>query len=247
MTIKALIGKIGECEAGDLIEDMLTIDRACTVMALAETFGVTGMEYGHQYPAGGRLKDNRTWEYFASRTDIDEVLAGLWEQCRDTICRDLAYNGPLTQVPEELIEDAKSAAKLLGIDIEALFIEVGEKQYPEPKGWKNLKADGTEKTKSATENTEDTEKIKNKRTKVRKCRICGCTEDNPCIDENGDTCSWVDGKKDLCSNPECVKKASEDIAGAKKEARKKGRHFKRAAVEEPTSEQLQETDNDSED
>ena len=30
------------------------------------------------------------------------------------------------------------------------------------------------------------------------CRICGCTENNPCIDDNsGDTCSWVE--PDLCS------------------------------------------------
>ncbi len=30
------------------------------------------------------------------------------------------------------------------------------------------------------------------------CRICGCTDSNPCVDEvSGDTCYWVE--TDLCS------------------------------------------------
>ena len=49
---------------------------------------------------------------------------------------------------------------------------------------------------------------------ARKCRVCDCTENNPCIDNNGGTCSWVKGD-DLCSA--CVEVAR------KKPARKTGR------------------------
>ena len=125
VTIKPLIEKISGCA----VDALKTDDTDCTVMALARTFGVTGMEPDY---SDGRKKECRSWQFFATQTNIDEVCADLWEQCRDRICRDLAYNGPITQVPDWLIDDAKNAAKLLGIDIDALYKEVGEKQYPQP-------------------------------------------------------------------------------------------------------------------
>jgi hypothetical protein len=35
------------------------------------------------------------------------------------------------------------------------------------------------------------------------CRVCGCTEEKPCILEDR-TCWWVDKAHTLCSNPECI-------------------------------------------
>lgn len=32
------------------------------------------------------------------------------------------------------------------------------------------------------------------------CRVCGCTDDKACLDENGEPCWWV--QEDLCSH--CV-------------------------------------------
>jgi ParB/RepB/Spo0J family partition protein len=207
VTIKALIEKINIYR----INDFDSHDKIRTVMALAGTFGVTGMVPDY---SSGRVISSRTWKYFASQIDTDEVLAGLWEQCRATICRDLTCNCPITQVPERLIEDAKSAAKLLGIDIDALYEETGEKQYPQPKGWANLKADGTpkEKVKGKSEKVKSAAKAK-----IRKCRICGCTEENPCL-VKGEPCHWVE--KDLCSNPDCLKKANiKNPAGKKSNCR----------------------------
>lgn len=43
---------------------------------------------------------------------------------------------------------------------------------------------------------------KGKNSEAGVCRICGCTETTPCIDDNGDSCSWV--KPNLCSA--CVEK-----------------------------------------
>jgi hypothetical protein len=31
----------------------------------------------------------------------------------------------------------------------------------------------------------------------RTCRECGCSDNNPCIDENGQTCAWA--ADDLCT------------------------------------------------
>jgi hypothetical protein len=34
-----------------------------------------------------------------------------------------------------------------------------------------------------------------------KCRYCGCTQDNACIDLSGESCHWIDG--DVCSATPC--------------------------------------------
>jgi hypothetical protein len=33
------------------------------------------------------------------------------------------------------------------------------------------------------------------------CRVCGCSQNDPCIDTNGESCAWV-GKQDLCTTCE---------------------------------------------
>lgn len=38
----------------------------------------------------------------------------------------------------------------------------------------------------------------------RRCRICGCTDYEPCYLDDG-PCSWVE--EDLCSNPDCLEAA----------------------------------------
>jgi hypothetical protein len=42
-----------------------------------------------------------------------------------------------------------------------------------------------------------------------KCRVCGCSDLNPCVSRGGagspvDTCSWLDFDHTLCSNLRCV-------------------------------------------
>lgn len=36
------------------------------------------------------------------------------------------------------------------------------------------------------------------------CRVCDCTDDHPCVDENGVECCWVDADHTLCDNLECL-------------------------------------------
>jgi len=37
------------------------------------------------------------------------------------------------------------------------------------------------------------------------CRHCRCTDTNPCLLSNSDTCCWVDRTRLVCSNPTCIK------------------------------------------
>ena len=37
------------------------------------------------------------------------------------------------------------------------------------------------------------------------CRHCGCSESNPCRLADSGPCCWMDRKRDVCSNPSCVR------------------------------------------
>lgn len=40
------------------------------------------------------------------------------------------------------------------------------------------------------------------------CRICGCTDNNACVNSEGNACFWVDSEHNLCSA--CVEERSEE-------------------------------------
>lgn len=190
VVIRNLIEKIKKSP----VDKIVNKDRILTVMALAVTFGIKDEDFSKDFSARS-ASDSTTWASFTRKTDRKKVLAELWASVRNTICGDLTWCGPITQTSDVLIDDAKCAAKLLGIDIKAMFKEVSEKDYPEPKSWKSLKADGTPKTAKSK---------KGKTTKpVRTCRVCRCTDKKACITDDG-PCHWVE--KDLCSA--CVSKTS---------------------------------------
>ena len=39
---------------------------------------------------------------------------------------------------------------------------------------------------------------------AEKCRVCGCTKEQPCSDERGNTCGWFDAEHTLCDAWRCV-------------------------------------------
>lgn len=102
-------------------------------------------------------------------------------------------------------QEGRMVAQLLDLDLNAEYKKICEDpEYAEPAEWANLNADGTpkgEKTRKADKPQKGTKgaKIKDKAEKaVRKCRVCGCTENNACIDpETGWPCHWIE--EDLCS------------------------------------------------
>lgn len=141
VVIRNLIEKIKKSP----VEKIVSKDRILTVMALAVTFGIKDEDFSKDWSARS-TSDSTTWASFTRKTNRKKVLAELWASVRNTICGDLTWCGPITQTSDVLIDDAKCAAKLLGIDIDAMFKEVSKKDYPKPKSWKSLKADGTPKT-----------------------------------------------------------------------------------------------------
>jgi hypothetical protein len=44
------------------------------------------------------------------------------------------------------------------------------------------------------------------------CRHCRCTEDNACRLAEGETCSWMDRTRTVCSSPSCIKAESLRVA-----------------------------------
>ena len=184
VVIRQLIEMIKE----SAIDKIVSKDHTHTVMALAVTFGIGPEAYDK----------GRDWNSFNQKTEAsfkEQVLWSLWGSVKQTIQKNLSYCGAITQTPDQLIEDAQSAARLLGIDIKAMFKKVAEEEYPEPKGCSGMKADGTPKTKKKKA-TKKTAKKNKKKAKVRTCRVCGCTEDKACITD-GAACHWIE--KDLCS------------------------------------------------
>ncbi len=51
--------------------------------------------------------------------------------------------------------------------------------------------------------------------KPGKCRICGCTEKNPCITETDKPCGWANDTRTLCNNPICLRTAVNQAKKAK--------------------------------
>lgn len=52
-----------------------------------------------------------------------------------------------------------------------------------------------------------------------RCSVCGCTETEPCVDDAGGTCSWVDAERSLCSA--CDENLG-DVAGVEDEPAEPG-------------------------
>jgi len=122
-----------------------------TVIALAGIVG-TIENHEHIYQGHGDWKefqdsiDQIDHAEFGSGFINERVVTTLWIQVRAVLVSRLTYYGPISQTPLEYIDEAKNVSKLLGIDVEAMFKKVAEQDYPEPKSWKGLNADGTPKT-----------------------------------------------------------------------------------------------------
>lgn len=144
VVIRHLIERVGKSGVKEIVSE----DRILTVMALAVTFGTSRKVV---YDPTDKSAGVTGWDGFCKLTDRDEVLDYLWRSMRGTLCSELTYCGPITQISDELIADAKNTSKLLGIDINAMFKEASKKDYPEPKSWAGLKEDGTPKAKKTAE------------------------------------------------------------------------------------------------
>ena len=128
-----VIRKVIEALEETKVDQLVTKEPTITVIALTLDFG-TSFE--------GQDLD---WKQMSERLSVEVLTSELWENVRDSIRNALTYCGPITQTPDNRITEAKNIAALIGVDIDAVFREVSEEVYPEPKSWKGLNADGTPK------------------------------------------------------------------------------------------------------
>ncbi|MFH1370381.1 MAG: ParB/RepB/Spo0J family partition protein [Planctomycetota bacterium] len=119
---------VGEAPIIKLSEDMLShsLFAYSKIMSLSLAFGVTGE------------RETDKWEALKTLSEFDpnQLLEGLWLDIRQRISGTLNYAGPVTQIPDEFIEGARSAASLINADIDELLAEA-KLEYPEPKSWRN--------------------------------------------------------------------------------------------------------------
>jgi hypothetical protein len=182
--------KVEKTSVGNITYD----DKATMVMAMVAYQG--NCSIGYEIEGGldkelARLADDKD-----RGRAFDQALEYLWRSFKPTLKQSLTYAGPITQTPKEYIKNAERIAGLIGADLKAMFADVSkQKGFTEPKSWKSMNADGTEKNVkdkkkkgkkiSATEGTEDTEKkAKSKKTKVKKDESeipqCQGTGADPC-------------------------------------------------------------------
>lgn len=82
----------------------------------------------------------------AGKADNTHVLGTLWLQVKGVLTARLKYIGPIRNLPDAYVKEAKEICKLLGLDVNAMFKEVCEsKGFTEPKAWAKLNPDGTPK------------------------------------------------------------------------------------------------------
>jgi hypothetical protein len=176
------------------------------LVAMAAAFGTEG-------PAWNEKQKNTGWKGAeAFMQDAAEGGRRLWGMIKPRLRVMLHYN----DLPQACagIGDARSLAKYIGLDDEALWAEICA-AIPNPKAWANLNADGTAKTASTTKDTRAGKARRAKKAKPRRgvCRECGCTETTPCGTDSG-PCAWTDRTRTLCTACAARKEAADAEAEA---------------------------------
>lgn len=129
--------------------------------------------------------------------------------------------------PEYYKDGPPLESEVLIVDHEELMRRA-EAEIPEPKSLKKLR-EGIESKASVRKAAKNKAKPKPKRDASPKtdkptpgvCRVCGCTEDNACMNAFDTPCSWVDETRTLCSNVDCVAAARDEKKPARKKAKAK--------------------------
>lgn len=125
--LKELVVKFGETPALSIVHD----EKVRAIQTLVSVFGtcseykiVTSRWTDYDKGMKGKLSDTMSSDLFEK----------VWRLVRPKIIDTFRYNDAITQVPDYKIENAKHAAALVGIDIEAMFTAAVE-AIPEPKSW----------------------------------------------------------------------------------------------------------------
>ena len=136
--------------------------RTLTVIMLGAVFGTQTIHEHDQFCNWKRYSQLLKMVLKSSKKkQLNEASDYLFEQIIPVLRSRVTYNGPITQVPDNMIADAKTVAKIMGIDIKKLYADQVA-AIKEPKSWQYLNADGTAKAK--------VKKAKAKKAKVKKAK-----------------------------------------------------------------------------
>ena len=122
--IKALQVKLNAAAYTDLIY----ADEGLALLALVSQFGA----------AGGWGNLERSTEEVAKMVNepqVERIYKRVWELVKPKLNEQLAYQGPITQLPDAKIAAARGIAHLIEADYDALLAAACE-AMPEPKSWK---------------------------------------------------------------------------------------------------------------
>jgi len=141
--LKELQEKLGKTT----VEQISYSDKITGVMALTALYGNKMLWYAIDKTNQKEIAELiRT----ADKGGRQTALGYLWGSVKTTLDDILTYNGPVTQTPKQIIEEAKWIAELIQVDIKKVYEEVSkQKGFTVPKSWKNLNPDGTPKAKKA--------------------------------------------------------------------------------------------------
>ena len=137
----------------DSTVDMITAEnKILFVFLIAAEFGTKSI---NQWDANWK-SFFKVYSECNSKRDETRPCQLLWEVIKPVLADRVSYNGPITQVPDKYIAEAKIIAGHLGIDINSMFAKQVE-AIPEPKAWAKIKE----------------EKPVNKTTKIKKVKKAG--------------------------------------------------------------------------
>jgi len=129
--------RVEKSTAGDITYK----DKVTGLMAMVACYGNSRLWCAHS-----QVNAKDVEKLIKDKDGQAKALDMLWQSFIPTLRDELTWNGPITQTPNSLTEDAKWIAKLIGVDIQALFKDVSERKgFTEPKSWQSLNADGTPK------------------------------------------------------------------------------------------------------
>ncbi len=129
------------------VSDLVAPDKTTMVMSLAHVFGVKESYEHSTFAYSGDNQILTVWEDHKKlvAADLKTIRETLWWNVLPKLLQSLVYAGPITQTPKHRITAAQKLAGLFGIGYKAMQKKT-EEDFPEPKSWAKLNANGTPKS-----------------------------------------------------------------------------------------------------
>jgi ParB/RepB/Spo0J family partition protein len=122
------------------VKDIIYADKTTALIVLAAYYGIQP-----DWDVQRNLKYSDVEKTIKSGSD--RALEIIWERLQKTLSKIIIYNGPITQTPQHLIDEAKWVSEIIQANLKRMFEDVSKRKgFTEPASWKSLNADGTPKS-----------------------------------------------------------------------------------------------------